>query len=147
VAADVGEEELQAVAGAAGNVGLVRDRLDDLLVGGGEGLAHLDAEPLELVPDLLQLDVGELVLERERLELRGLQETAFLSAVYEQPDVLGLEHLLRLIPTHSPLRSVCLWPGLKLSHSRVRLLALLVASPGRVAPKRLNGCPRTAIPR
>ena len=36
------------------------------------------------MPDLLDIDVGELVLERERLELGGLDEAALLRAVHER---------------------------------------------------------------
>jgi len=63
------------------------------------------------------------VFQRQRLELRGLHEAALLGAVDEKPNVLDLEDLLRLTLAHSSLRSICFRPGLKLSHSRVRLLA------------------------
>src|SRR4051812_20602814 len=75
VAADVGEEELQAVA-RAGPRRLHRSHRSGLgSVHGlllGSGLADLHAQALELTTQLLDVESRQLVLERERLELRRL---------------------------------------------------------------------------
>ena len=75
VTPDVGQEELQAVAGTRGPVGLVDDLLGLLL---GPRLAHLEPDPLELAGEILDVGVGELVLERERLQLGRFDPAALL---------------------------------------------------------------------
>ena len=101
VAADVGEEELQAVgrrrsatsrleparrASAAGCSASLR--------GGG---AELEPDALELARELLDLGLVEVVLERERLELGGLDEAALLGALDERARLVGLEKLVQLL--------------------------------------------------
>ena len=61
-----------------------------------------DVEPrrLELARERLGLLVGELVLERERLELGRLDVAALLGALDERLDLLGLEQLAELVLGH-----------------------------------------------
>ena len=91
MAPDVGQEQLQAVARAARpGARLEVEHLGRLLllVLGGDGLARLDLaelepEPLQLVLQLLELDVGQLVLERDGLELGCLDEPPLLGCLHE----------------------------------------------------------------
>ena len=101
--ADVGQEELQAVGGA--DERLLRLRLGRLgrlrLLGGGlggllGGLAHLEAVGLELARQLLDLVLGEVVLEREGLELRRQHEAALLCSFEQNARGLGLQQFLKL---------------------------------------------------
>ena len=80
--ADVGQEELQAVAGTRGLVGLV----DDLLGLLRPGFAHLEPDPLQLAGEILDIGVGELVLDHERLQLSRFDPAPLLPR---------LEHRLR----------------------------------------------------
>ena len=98
--ADVGQEELQAVAGARRLVGLVDDVLLRCLRGGllvGRRLAHLEPDALELAGELLDVELGELVLERERLELGRLDPAALLAHVEHRAGAFGLEQFGQLI--------------------------------------------------
>src|SRR2546427_4452821 len=98
VAADVGEEELQRVGGAADLGGLDRRGLGLLLLGLGRGrLPDLEPDALELARDLLDLDLGEVVLEREGLEVRGLEEAALLGALDEQARLVSVKQLVQLV--------------------------------------------------
>ena len=92
VAADVGEEELQAV-GRADELG---SRLEAAfgsaalrLLGSARGGPTSTPIASSSRVELLDLVVGEVVLERERLELRGLDEAALLRALDEQPRLLA----------------------------------------------------------
>ena len=76
VAADVGQEELQAVAGALD--GRPRRSTASALLG---GRADLEADRLELVRDLGDLLVAEVELERERLELCRLDVAALFGGL------------------------------------------------------------------
>ena len=121
VAADVGEEELQAVGGAGRDRGLRDGGLLLLLVlvllggglrGAGRRLPQLEAERLELAGELLGLLVVQIVLEHERLELGRLDEAALLGALDERLDLVGLDQFVQLalrqietsVPSHSSSR-------------------------------------------
>ena len=134
VAADVGEEELQAVGGAGGD----RDgsRLDLLLlllgfllglVLGGARLPDLEAEGLQLARELLRLLLGQVVLEHERLELGGLDQAALLRALDERLDLLRLNQfdqlVLRQSRNVSPFRK-SFDGGYKLTHHMRSILLL-----------------------
>src|SRR5919197_2021895 len=98
VAADVGEEELERVGGAAELGGLDGNRLGLLLLGlGDHRLPDLEPDALELAGDLLDLDLAEVVLEREGLEVRGLDEAALLGALDERARLVGVEQLVQLV--------------------------------------------------
>jgi hypothetical protein len=98
VAADVGEEELERVGGTAQLGRLDGHRLDLLLLGlGGGRLSDLEPDALELAGDLLDLDLREVVLEREGLEVRGRDEAALLGALDERACLLGVEQLVQLV--------------------------------------------------
>ena len=97
VTSDVGEEELQAVGGAADGsrvVGRGRRGRRLCLVG---GLAHLEPDRLELTRQLLDLLLPEVVLERECLELCRLDEPALLGALDQQARLIALKQLVQLI--------------------------------------------------
>jgi hypothetical protein len=102
VPADVGQEELQAVAGAGdlrrlgGSVGLGLGLLG-LGCGGGLRLAYLEADALELAGDLLDLLIGEVMLDRERLELSRLDEAALLGALHKKARLIALEQFVQLV--------------------------------------------------
>ena len=69
------------VAGAA-RAGRPRRRPPRPCGGGlllGDVSRDLEPDPLELARQLLDVEVGELVLQRERLELGGLDEAALLA--------------------------------------------------------------------
>jgi hypothetical protein len=93
VAADVREEELEAVGGAGELGKLDRSGLGGLLGDGLAGLllAHLEADALELAPQLLEIDVGELVLERECLELGRLDVSTLFGPFDQQTCTIGLK--------------------------------------------------------
>src|SRR4051794_36613206 len=99
VPAHVREEELQAVRCAADRGDLQADlRLGRLLlVSCGDGRSHVDPDGLELTRDLLGLVVVEIVLERERLEVRQLDESALLGTLDEGARALGLEQFVKLV--------------------------------------------------
>src|SRR5581483_3649199 len=98
VLADVGEEELQAVARAGRSVGLVDHRfglrLRVLLL--DDGLAHLEPDTLELADHVLDLGVTEVVLDRERLELGRLDPAALLARLDQRAGALGLKQFVQL---------------------------------------------------
>ena len=96
--ADVGEEELQAVARARRGVGLVDDRLGlglrVLLL--GDRLAHLESDALELLHDVGDLGLAEVVLDRERLELGRFDPAALLARLDERAGAFGLKQFVQL---------------------------------------------------
>ena len=98
VLADVGEEELQAVARARRCVGLVDDglglRLRVLLL--GDRLAHLEPDALELLDEIGDLGLAEVVLDRERLELGRFDPAALLARLQEGAGALGLKQFVQL---------------------------------------------------
>ena len=109
VAADVGQEELQAVGradervGSVGGDGLLRLRGSVGLAASGSRISRPVASSSRR--SCLDLVLGELVLERERLELGRLDEAALLRAVEQQAGVLGLEQLVQLaLGQFRPLR-------------------------------------------
>ncbi|HKB94249.1 MAG TPA: hypothetical protein VKC62_08480 [Gaiellaceae bacterium] len=153
--ADVGEEELQAV-GRAGELGgrldarrLLLRRLFGGVGSGGLGRARrgadLEPDPLELGRQLLDLLVGQVELEGERLQLRGLQVAALLRRLDEGASLVGLEQLVQLVlaqglisplgscvdvsePSHFTRELLCM-PEAPSSRGRFRLATLL---PGRL---------------
>src|SRR5437764_3316272 len=101
VAPNVREEELQAVGRPDEHVRL---RLGSLLVGlvGLSAallgrLANLEADRLELALKLLGVFLAEVVLQRERLDLRRLDEATLFGALHERAGVLGFEQLVHLV--------------------------------------------------
>jgi len=101
VAPDIREEELQAVGRTDEHVRL---RLGSLLVGlvGLSAvllgrLANLEADRLELALKLLGVFLAEVVLQRERLDLRRLDEAALFGALHERAGMLGFEQLVHLV--------------------------------------------------
>ena len=99
VAADVGEEELQAVGRAADLVDLEVDlRLRGLLLLlVGERRPDVQADRLQLARQLLDLVVGEVVLEHERLEVDELDVPALLGVLDERAGAVALEQIVKLI--------------------------------------------------
>ncbi len=100
VLADVGQEELEAVGRADERRSLGRG-----LFGGGllllgllrPRLTDLEADRLELARELLDLVVGEIVLEGERLELCGLEVPALLGSLDNRASLLGFQQFLQLV--------------------------------------------------
>jgi hypothetical protein len=106
VAADVGEEELQAVGGAWQDVRRVGSRALDRgrgflgrrrLHGRDYGLSDLQPDRLELARQLLDVVLGQFVLERKRLELRGLHEPALLCGHDHRPAGFAFKQLVQLM--------------------------------------------------
>src|SRR5436853_1038381 len=112
VAADVGEEELQAVGGAGNRDRRGLDlgrRIGRLLrfvlrrLGRRCGrrwrgrLADLEPGPLELARQLLDLLVVELQLGGKSLELGGIDEAALLRTLDDGADLFRLEQLVQLV--------------------------------------------------
>ena len=96
--ADVGQEELQAVARARRRVGLVDHRLGlrlrVLLL--DDRFAHLEPDALKLAHHLLHLGIAEVVLDRERLELGRLDPAALLTGRDQRDGALGLKQFGQL---------------------------------------------------
>src|SRR5262249_9222838 len=129
VASDVGEEELQAVGRADQNLGL---RLEGLLLGLRglavrlvDRLADLEADCLELTLELLGVLLAEVVLQNERLDLRGLDEAALLGALYECAGMLGFEQLVHLVLRQFLLCFSRCRGSLDLSHCKAYFLCVL----------------------
>jgi hypothetical protein len=122
VAADVGEEELEAVGRAGDGDGRNRRLLFLLLfvlvLGlllrlGGDGagcrlsrigLADLETRPLELAGQLFDLLLVEILLGGERLDRSGVDVAAFLGAFDDRTDLIRLEQFLQLVLSQGPLR-------------------------------------------
>ena len=99
VLADVGQEELQAVARARRCVGLVDDRLG-LCLGGlllGDRLAHLEPDALELASRDPRPRVAEVVLDGERLELGRFDPAALLARLEQRAGAFGLKQFGQLV--------------------------------------------------
>src|SRR5581483_3430676 len=117
--ADVREEELQGVARARGLVGLVDDLLDLLLrlLLLERAVPDLEPDPLELPGELLDVDVGEFVLQGEGLELGRLDPAALLARLDHRPGALALEQFCELILRqrllHTPSTVVPTFPLLR----------------------------------
>ena len=73
--ADVGQKELQTVAGTRQPFGLIHDILGLLL---GSRFPHLEPYPLKLASEILDLRVSELMLDHERLQLGRFDPAALL---------------------------------------------------------------------
>ena len=67
-----------------------------VLVRGGR-LTHLETDALELAGELLDLALVEIVLERERLELCGLEISALLGALDEGLRLVGIKQFVKLV--------------------------------------------------
>src|SRR3954470_4350415 len=125
---DVGEEELEAVGRADHRLRLRVGRLGRRrLLGGGlgrlfGGLAHLEAVGLELTRQQLDLVVGEVVLERERLELGRQDEAALLRSFEQHARGLGLQQFLKLGLSQFLLVGVRRRTASNLSHCRTIVL-------------------------
>ncbi len=84
VAADVGEEELEAVRGARDRLGLEAGLGDRLLLGLRIRLDDLDGVGFELALEELGLVLPEVVLDDERLELGCLEMPAVLFGAFDK---------------------------------------------------------------
>src|SRR5262245_29886993 len=98
VLADIREEELQAV-GRPGDLGRLEIEGGRGRLGLLAGARHADLEPdrLELAGQGLDLFVGEIVLEREHLELGREHVPALLGALEEDASLLALKQFLQRI--------------------------------------------------
>jgi len=76
---------------------LDRHGLGLLDLGGRLRLADLEPDPLELARHLFDLDLAEVVLERERLEVGGLDEAALLRALDEGAGMVSVKQFVELI--------------------------------------------------
>jgi hypothetical protein len=94
---DVGEEELQAVGGAADRPGVVRRGGGAARLGLLGGLADLEPDRLELARQLLDLLFTEVVLEGERLELGRLEVAALLRAFDQRARLIAFQQFCELI--------------------------------------------------
>ena len=104
VAADVGEEQLEAVGRAGDGAGLVLLLGGLLLVGVGFGLGDLDVVGLELALEQLGILLADVVLEHERLELGGLElASVLLGALDERLHVLRFEEFDELVLRQRPV--------------------------------------------
>ena len=104
VAADVGEEQLEAVGGAGYGAGLVLLRGGLLLLGVGVRLGDLDVVRLELALEQLGVLLADVVLEHERLELGGLElASVLLGALHERLHVLRFEEFDELVLRQRPV--------------------------------------------
>ncbi|HUZ16164.1 MAG TPA: hypothetical protein VMU72_08275 [Gaiellaceae bacterium] len=124
MAADVGEEELEAVGRAGDGDGrhrsLVLLLLLILLVSlvrlfGDDGrsrapglsgirLADLEPKAFELAGQLLDFLLVEVLLDGERLDRGGFDVAALLGALDDGPDLIRLEQFLQLVLSQGPLR-------------------------------------------
>src|SRR5205823_1008750 len=129
VAPDVRKEELQAVGRADENLRLRLRSLLFRLLGLGVGLlgrlADLEPDRLELTLKLLGVFLAEVVLQRERLDLRRLDEAALFSALHECAGMLGFEQLVHLVLRQFLLRLSRCCGSLDLSHCKRNLLGRL----------------------
>src|SRR5262245_46055825 len=113
VAPDVREEELKRVGRADDDI-----RIGSLLLGLrrlrillGPRLRDLEADRLELPRQLLDVSVVEVVLERERLELRRLDVTALFGGLDQGAGPLGLQKLRNLLVRQLRFLSLSYFPG------------------------------------
>ena len=105
--ADVGEEELQAVRRArhlgrrlerrASTAAFSASASAAAAAPCADGRADLEADPLELAGELLDLLLVQVELERERLQLRRLEVAAFLRALDERASLVGFEQFVELV--------------------------------------------------
>ena len=99
MAADVGEEELEAVGGTRDDVGLGGGRCSGFLLGlllDGLGRANLEPDSLELPGQFLDVLVVELVLELKGLELGGLEVPTLLSSFDELAGLVVIRQFVKL---------------------------------------------------
>ena len=88
-------------------------------------LADLEPDRLELTLKLLGVFLAEVVLQRERLNLRRLDEAALFSALHECAGMLGFEQLVHLVLRQFLLRLSRCCGSLDLSHCKRNLLGRL----------------------
>ncbi len=151
MAADVGEEELEAVSGSGRDSGdggrldlhllLLLGLLRVLLLARAR-LSDLEAERLQLAGELLRFIVGQVVLEHERLELHGLDEPALLGPFHERLDLLRLNQFDQLVLRQretSVLSGTASRASYKLTHHK-RFFLLV---PGGTAPVGVSQSPKT----
>ena len=121
MAADIGEEELEAVGGAGDGDrrrrSLVLLLFVVLVVGvarcgnrgrgcglSGIGLADLEPGALELSGQLLDFLLVEILLGGERFDRGRIDVAALLGSLDDRADLIRLEQFLQLILSQSPLR-------------------------------------------
>jgi hypothetical protein len=102
VTSDVGEEQLQAVGRSDDRLGIDLRRLDlgRLLLlgcGGRASLRDLETDGLELTLKLGDFLLAEIVLERKRLQLHGLDEAALLGGLHHRAGALVLEQFVQML--------------------------------------------------
>src|SRR5437667_9210229 len=85
-----------------------------LLLRLGGGLAHLEPDALELAGQLLDLVLVQVVLERERLELGGLEVATLLSTLDESLRLVGIKQFVELILCQLSLSALTLWSAANL---------------------------------
>ena len=146
MAADVGQEELEAVGGAGGGGDGGRLLLDFLLglLGGGVGRGgarlgrpHLEPDRLELARQPLLLLVVQVVLEHERLELRGVDEAALLRALDERLHLVGLKQFDQLVLRQGET-SVLSGAASRESNKLTHLMSYFLLLPGEPSPGRCH---------
>jgi hypothetical protein len=146
VPADVREEELEAVGCARGRGDRLRrglrlgGRLLLLRRAGGGRLTDLEADPLELARELLDLLSVEVELERPRLELSRLDVAALLRAFDECTGLVRLEQFVKLV-----LRQGLLSPFSPASKASANLLTL--GGKSSACQGNRNPAPRTGLTR
>jgi len=101
-------EELKAVAYARGLVGLVNDPpglRGCLLL--RRRVAHLEPDPAELAGEVLDVGLGESLLDRERFELGRFDPTALLARFEHRLRGFALEQLGQPVLRHLHLHPLC----------------------------------------
>ncbi len=116
MAADIGEEELEAVGRAGDGDGRRRSLVLLLLFvlvvdlvlrlgddgSGRDRLADLEPRALELPRQLLDFLLIELLLDGERRDRGGIDVAALLRALDDGPDLIRLEQFLQLVLSQGP---------------------------------------------
>ena len=104
VAADIGEEQLEAVGRAGDGARLVLLLGGLFLLGVEVGLRDLDVVRLELALEQLGVFLADVVLEHEGFELGGLElASVLLGALHERLHMLRLKELYQLVLRQRPV--------------------------------------------
>src|SRR5205823_631161 len=117
VAADVGQEELEAVCGAREHVLLGRLGgllLLRLLLCLECRLTHLEPDALELAGQFLDLVLVQVVLEGEGLELCRLEVPTLLGTLDECLGLVGIKQFVKLVLCQLSLSALTLWSAANL---------------------------------